>query len=185
MKLLTGFAFILVFPLALPGCIKNNLPTREDILPPITQTGANTFGCLINGNVWVPKGFSAPFSNYRVIVDPYFVDGNLDIRVYRVKSGIREDLSIASDSIKSVGKYYIFDIARTSCRFYKSSDNFTNEICDIYYGGIFNRSGYINITRYDLINGIISGEFEIKMVNKECGYGDTIKISDGRFDSKL
>jgi len=25
-------------------------------LPPITTTGANTFGCLVNGEVWLPKG---------------------------------------------------------------------------------------------------------------------------------
>jgi len=27
---------------------------QEDQLPPITTIGANTFGCLINGNVWLP-----------------------------------------------------------------------------------------------------------------------------------
>ena len=35
----------------------------ETELPPITQTGENTFGCLINGNVFVPKdktGFTTP-----------------------------------------------------------------------------------------------------------------------------
>lgn len=29
----------------------------EDQLPPATQTGANTFGCLVNGKVFVPKGY--------------------------------------------------------------------------------------------------------------------------------
>ena len=33
------------------SCKKTSPPT---VLPPITQNGANTFGCKINGQVWVP-----------------------------------------------------------------------------------------------------------------------------------
>lgn len=29
----------------------------EDQLPPATQSGANTFGCLVNGKVFEPKGY--------------------------------------------------------------------------------------------------------------------------------
>lgn len=33
-------------------------PTKpEDQLPPATQTGAGTFGCLINGQPWTPAGY--------------------------------------------------------------------------------------------------------------------------------
>ena len=35
------------------NCSNNDDP--QDQLPPITQTGANTFGCLVNGQVFVPK----------------------------------------------------------------------------------------------------------------------------------
>lgn len=35
-------------------CKKNDVIT-VDQLPPATQTGAGTFGCLLNGVVWVPK----------------------------------------------------------------------------------------------------------------------------------
>jgi hypothetical protein len=31
-----------------------------DKLPPETQNGNNTFGCLLNGKVWLPEG--VPFS---------------------------------------------------------------------------------------------------------------------------
>ena len=30
---------------------------NQDQLPPATQTGANTFACLINGKVFIPKGY--------------------------------------------------------------------------------------------------------------------------------
>ena len=35
------------------GCSDNDPP--QDQLPPITQNGANTFGCVINGEVLIPK----------------------------------------------------------------------------------------------------------------------------------
>ena len=39
------------------GCKKHtNSGNPIDQLPPETQTGANTFGCLINGEVFLPKG---------------------------------------------------------------------------------------------------------------------------------
>jgi hypothetical protein len=48
------------------SCSENNnlIPTvAEEVLPPITQTGENTFGCLVNGAVFIPKdktGYTAP-----------------------------------------------------------------------------------------------------------------------------
>ncbi|MGH2649337.1 MAG: hypothetical protein ACRDE8_17285, partial [Ginsengibacter sp.] len=37
-------------------CKKHKPGNPVDQLPPATQTGANTFGCLINGEVFLPKG---------------------------------------------------------------------------------------------------------------------------------
>ena len=51
---------LLLFAITLFNC-ENNDP--EDQLPPITQTGANTFGAIVDGRVFVPKdktGYSAP-----------------------------------------------------------------------------------------------------------------------------
>ena len=39
--------------LGLSQCTKDD---PEAGLPSATQTGANTFGCLVNGQVWTPKG---------------------------------------------------------------------------------------------------------------------------------
>jgi len=40
------------------GCTKTETTTPQDTLPPITQVGANTAGCIINGTVLVPKNGS-------------------------------------------------------------------------------------------------------------------------------
>lgn len=44
--------------LLLTQCRKNDdAPAKpEDQLPAATQTGANTFGCLLNGKPWMPSG---------------------------------------------------------------------------------------------------------------------------------
>lgn len=166
------------------GCKKNKTKTELEKLPAITQSGANTFGCLINGKAWAPNGFHIQ-PNFFVIVDPGYKDGNVDIRAYRIGDGIREDISLGSDSIKSAGTFKISDYSRAGFYFSKSTANLSKDFCEIFNGGIFRRNGFIKIVKYDLINGIISGEFEIQMINKDCGYGDTIKITNGRFDYKL
>ena len=48
---------ILLSTLLGASCKKTNTPSPTDQLPPTTQTGANTFGCLVNGKVWIPKGY--------------------------------------------------------------------------------------------------------------------------------
>jgi hypothetical protein len=132
----------------------------------------------------MPGGFERN-PNFFVIIDPSFANGDISIRTYRIVNGIREEFTISSDSIRAVGMYPISDTSRTKTRFQKSSSDLSKQFCEIPYSGIYNRKGYLKITRYDLQSGIVSGEFEVRMVNKDCGYGDTLKITNGRFDYKL
>ena len=46
---------LLSIALLLMQCKKDE-PSPEEQLPAATQTGANTFGCLINGQTWEPNG---------------------------------------------------------------------------------------------------------------------------------
>jgi hypothetical protein len=47
-------------------CKKDNNNTNPvDRLPPATQTGAGTFGCLINGQVFTPASVVRPLNNQR------------------------------------------------------------------------------------------------------------------------
>lgn len=110
-------AFLLV-PLALLGLsqCKKNEPAPADQLPPATQTGANTFGCLPNGQPWTPSGSNGT-DNYKVIYDPGYAGGSLDIRAYRYPPGqtanqyifmggaINAPGSYALDGVKA-GLYY-------------------------------------------------------------------------------
>jgi hypothetical protein len=160
-----------------------------DQLPPITQTGANTFGCLINGNVWIPKGFDGNFINSRINIDPTFMDGDLTIRVYRIEDGTKQLMTLASDSIKNIGTYNLGSNSRSYFIYRKLKSDLSAQFCEVFNSNIsgnpYNIIGFIRITRYDLANKIFSGEFEITFNNATCVLGDPVKITNGRFDYRL
>jgi hypothetical protein len=185
-KLLCFGLSIFILILVSSGCRKYSLEKELDNLPPITQTGARSFGCLINGKAWVPKGpLFERRPNFYIVLDPSYAEGDLSIRTYRIDNDIREDLTINSDSVRTTGTYLINDTGNTRVIFSKKIYNTDNWLCSIDYDGNYSRKGYLKITRYDLNAGVISGEFEMNMVNKNCGFGDTIKITHGRFDYKF
>jgi hypothetical protein len=62
-------------------CKDDPIPVNQ--LPPATQTGAGTFGCLVNGQAWMPKGNDG-FSNYSVAYDPTYRQGTLNVSTYRL-----------------------------------------------------------------------------------------------------
>ena len=64
-------ALLLVALLSLSQCKKNAPAPAAEQLPPATQTGANTFGCLLNGQPWMPQGYNGT-SNYSVYYDPIY-----------------------------------------------------------------------------------------------------------------
>lgn len=147
-------------------------------LPPATQTGANTFGCLVNGKAWVPKGWDGNKPNFFVIADPNY-GGNLDIRAYNLNGDKEESISINAFGITQAGLYKVdsnrnihlqYEKEIMGCYFLDDSQN--------YY------QGFIKITKYDFTSGIISGEFEFSFFDKMTSC-DSVKITNGRFDYKL
>ena len=174
------FLSVCSFVLMSAGCRKhkNNLETELAKLPPATQAGANTFGCLVNGKAWTPKGWDGRQPNFFVIVDPgYF--GNLHIRTYRYIDNKRESLSIFCYDIANSRTYVINGATRLFI-------NYRSEVSNCYFlqDSINYVSGFLKISRYDLQSGIVSGEFKCMLFDKSIAC-DTIKITHGRFDYKL
>ena len=171
------------------SCKKNESPQRTltelEKLPPETQIGANTFGCLINGKAWRPSGSRGGKPNFYIIVDPGWAEGNISVRTYRAVGEIVEYFTINSDSIKNTGLFPVLDKGKTETMFLKLASDGSGTICGVYYGDEAERTGWLRITKYDLANKIVSGTFETSMINPLCGYGDTIKITHGRFDFRL
>ena len=158
------------------GCKKEH----EDSLPAATQVGANTFGCKINGKVYVPKGSSGtgapnPKIQYDIGLNaiPYF---NIDARKYENASSVG-DLFIAFGNVNREGLYSY----PTDFNLLFGWEKFEN--CGItVFDSTINKTGSGTITRLDISNRIVSGTFNFKYKTSQC---DTIYITDGRFDMKF
>jgi hypothetical protein len=148
-----------------------------DQLPPATQTGANTIGCLVNGQPWVPKGYNG-ISNYSIV---YLNSGNFDLFTYRypdasnyfqrITLNVSSDCKVGSYSFRSPRRTRaVFQDTRTSC-YWSTNDSTTTY-----------RRGTLTITRLDLAAGIISGTFAFTLHKAGC---DSVRITQGRFDKKL
>ena len=156
--------------------------TELEKLPPITQTGANTFGCLVDGVAWLPNG-SKPQTggpNIQVYVDPTFQGGAFYVTGHQYNN-FQSQITFGSGGCTSGG---LFDIALplqavSYTRFLNTIN--TCEFSSSNSGSY--RQGFFNISRYDLTNGIFSGTFEFTIKSQSCG--DTVRITNGRFDVKL
>jgi len=172
----------LLLPLAallgLSQC-KKNTPAPADQLPPATQTGTNTFGCLVNGQVWTPQGYNGT-SNYSVSYDPNYRKGTLNIGTYRYDAkdpNSLQSIVLYSDSLLSKGQYLlnkpahqeaVFSDSKSGCQF----EGFGKNYC----------RGTLTITRLDLQAGVIAGTFAFTLYKPGC---DSVRVTQGRFDKKL
>ena len=150
---LLAFCFLLFTGMQ---CKKTSDTTKEEVLPAETQTGKQTFGCLVNGEVWwLPKGKS-------------------------LQPGLTASIQFDILSIKAFkGKEAI----SLTVRNFKTDDNYSLANDDNGYGnGEIDykcEEGLITITKYDKQLNIISGTFNFKAKNVT---GDIVVVKDGRFD---
>ena len=149
----------------------------KETLPPATQTGANTFGCLVNGKIWLPRGDDGTYT-LDLSYDPTFNDGTFDLRAKRYVSDSQlQYIIIFSDSLSAIGDFPIKEKTHQVVTFsdgdscYYSTDE-QETFC----------TGTLSITRFDLANGIISGEFNFSIVTSGC---TKIEVSKGRFDMRI
>lgn len=174
-KLLSQVLFLAFLLFCLDGCFLFPDSSTKETLPPATQTGANTFGCYVNGKLWLPKGYNGT-SNLIMSYDPTFNGGSLNLSAYRTESNDKQDILIGADSLSTVGIFNFnskgsplalyFD-TKTSCSYNDPQDYLR---------------GTLQITRLDLNSNVVSGTFEFVVAKSSC---DTIKVTQGRFDMKL
>lgn len=176
------------FLLGAGGCNKDDdafVPT----LPPITQTGENTFGCYVDGKLLIPRDGSATIPPNKGMM--IYTNSNTtyhDLRVRDHKSG---NGGIFNLHITGLGENWegSHTINEGNCRnglqaipninlYVRWRDKDTGTFkwyCSIKNGGT------LTIIRHDVENWIISGTFNSTLVNQDDP-DDLIEITEGRFD---
>ncbi len=158
------------------------LPIDYTVLPPATQTGAGTFGCLVNGKVWVPR---VPLlaATYQEI------SSTISEKNYSGAGGITcnlEDAEIQQDDWLSLRfPPTLFD----TITFCTPTPNllllFRNTNGHYYRSDIVQiPNNCIKITKLDTISNVLSGIFSFTLFRDSINLGNKLEITDGRFDLK-
>jgi hypothetical protein len=159
----------------------------EPSLPPETQEGRNTFGCLINGKVWIPDfGGAGDIYNTPLTIAKYdpFRQGQFSIgaKNYSNYNNDHDKLSFLIWGTPISGQTYEFKSLDT-LYFNQVKIDFSrakaNPVCSDSKEVIFFK-GKLYISKFDLTKRIAAGTFEFMLKSKNCT--DTLKVTQGRFD---
>lgn len=161
-KHLIATLFTLLTVVLCSSCGEEDFSVDPTLMPPATQTGANTFGCLIDGWVYTAQRYA---SDCKAVYYPAFnedeksivrisvrIDTNLFLS-FNIIDPQENTITICSASAEASGQTIYADAVL-------SNGNRHEELGD----------GIVHITRFDLDSKIISGTFE----------GGRMK--EGRFD---
>lgn len=179
MKLLSVLSMILTFTVLTASMCRKKPVDPIDQLPPETQTGANTFGCLVDGKVFIPKG--DPFGGPIKKAAYQFVNGGFRFLISGSRSTSSETASIGifADSLQlSVGIYDLTNKDIPSKLYGQYAIAQLGTLGETYLTNQTNR-GQLVIKKFDTVNQIVSGTFwfDAKNVN-----GQISQIKEGRFD---
>ena len=175
-QLLPTLTLFLLVSLLFSSC-KKDKAEPIDQLPPATQEGKNTFGCLVNGEAFIPKGsiFSGPNTEcyYQYVREGFHfhVSGE-----DRSRSDNVLGININTDSLK-IEEGTVINLTK----------GYRGEASGAYTdGSVFNEyrtdyryKGELKITRFDEEQQIVSGTFWFDAVND---MGEKVEVRKGRFD---
>jgi len=171
---------LLLATFTLSCCNKDDNPfSSKDQLPAETQTGANTVGCLVNGEVFIPhqQGINPAVNCFYQLDNGefFFTMGFSDFRNGGSKSVFIQTkrVNLINGQTYSLNKNMVDngDFSGGGGAYWLSPNDisYTNTI----------KTGELKVTRLDLANSIISGTFWFDAVNTA---GETVQIRSGRFD---
>ncbi|NAY90636.1 hypothetical protein GTQ34_01780 [Muricauda sp. JGD-17] len=167
---------IALYILSLSGCSNDDKPENPvDALPPITQTGENTFACLINGKPFFPSSDRRAFYTigngaYTLSISGSRNDNQglrtIQLSALDIEGGVNEgEYPLTTRASGGYSAEYFIDGGLTL------DARTTDE-----------NPGILTITRFDLEEFIVSGTFEFSVKDK---VGNILNFTDGRFDLKF
>ncbi len=158
----------------------NTLPPPIDynVLPPITQTGANTFGCLVNGVVWVPRvELWVPWYDKAVNFHEKNGSGTGTISCRLLNELTDDFLTISFGRNYFQPTNYITVDHSVSDQWFNPDFRHGNETFHHENGDTTN---YLKITAIDTSRNFISGIFQCTLFN--ANKTANLIITEGRFD---
>lgn len=158
-------------------CIPLFVGCKKEKLTEPTQQGANTFSCKVNGKVFIARIEGVNFSGGKAIIvqnsrlDGFIIEGTQD----RLDDDFSTSVTLKLPYLQKTGShalngnvsYGLYSLNYSPGPQYKTNSTYT---------------GTSNITRCDTINQIYSGTFSFTAIDNSTG--QTVKITDGRFDAK-
>lgn len=140
----------------------------DTCLPPITTTGPTSFGCRVNGKVWLPKdGF-----NQKMFADYY------DSSIYIVGTN-GEAMERVSFSLMTITDTGTFTFPNNNFEYASAGFRYINRPSSENFYSIPISKGKIQFLRFDIDSGKYAGTFEFDLYSND--FKDTIHITDGRF----
>lgn len=182
--------------LSLMACSSDDATTPQQKLPPATTTGANTFGCIIDGKILLPRSGNTsqvnPLSGAdltRGFPEADFDYYELEIIDYKSNPSASLFFHMHNAPENGVGTYIIdesngmtdfdgFANHYIHCKIFNSITNSYQLYVSYANSGNFTIT---RLTRSQSIGNIISGTFNCKLRNINDS-SDEIEITDGRFD---
>ncbi|MFD2891571.1 hypothetical protein ACFS5J_06030 [Flavobacterium chuncheonense] len=158
----------------------NKTIAEIDKLPPLTTTGTNKAGCLVNGVAFLPKGYSPNGSNTQVYYDgesfTLSITQNTDIDlktigIFSNNTELHNNVSIPLilSEFANNSRYGLYTIL---------NDNYQN---NQQYQTTDLITGELKVTYHNYEEAIISGTFWFDAINSD---GEKVEIREGRFDMK-
>ena len=164
---------------------KHNDPQPEPpaTLPAETQTGAGTFGCLINGKVYTAPSTILTTGDWQSLTK-LVVGGQLHENGNRRTEGVPVSMALngqllnqqAFSMISSATPFPIFTPGVN--QFYART-----VILPCIYDGARFKTGRVELVKFDGVQRIASGRFAFALY--EPGGCDTLRVTNGRFDVKF
>lgn len=171
-----------------PSCRKKQ--EEPSVIPPNTENGSHTLGCLVNDEVWLPRyyptlsSFVHPLAlssefyerdgvkTFKIIGTHWqeFEDFDKEIIGIFIENSFNFD-TIKLDSIRYSGTYlnYIIEPPDERREDFKS------------FQSIGNSNSWLLFSKFDTINRIASGTFSANLVNVADSL-DSLEIRKGVFD---
>ena len=163
------------------GCKCKKKKIDQDInqlglLPPLTHTGANKAGCLVNGKAFLPYGYTTGGN-----LGCFYQDAkNFGFHITEKKSGVLKGINIASlnDSLIT-GKTYVLTAYGSNSKYGEFVINGEPHPSPNSYSTTDKIVGELTITNHIFNKAILSGTFWFDAINSN---GEMMQIREGRFD---